>query len=598
MKYVYSLLAALFFQLTLICAQVQLTEHSDFTAGCIETSFDYTNQGIAYTHNDSVILDLYWSEQCCANFSLKINAEPNDTIFMELTDTAEAQCDCMCRFEIRINAGQKVIGTETVNLNGKNYRILDEDYKPLVQIGKSWNVMKLIPGLEHTYFNTLKYTIKTGEGHFFCWNGISYVKVTTTLVSVSDSGFNDTIPHYIREENGKVYLLDSTDLAFDGCNECLLYDFTAKQGEIVYLGYDSIPFEVNEKGIDEITGRRFWILSDLSNPYPSESATSILPPPTTKWIEGIGDVRGLLESKKSLFIDGAYTRLACCKLQDNVLYQNPEFPDCGERPPYNFLLEMNKKWTFVSTCTNYPDTIYQLFNTIIDASNLTVNPYAMRFSPEPDNNEIYYQEENGRVYYNDENGKILIYDFTLNQGDSVIVAPITHAYLYVDSVTYIQYADDAVRKTLYLSGYTGMNGSENRIWIEGIGDPYAPLSYWMPLATAGNCTTEFTCCSRNDMLIYSNPAYPDCGLHLATRQVQQQSITVFPNPTNGKVILEYAADVENADYAVYTASGKLVQTGKIQKTLQFYLEDGVYLLTVSLSTNYMYRNIILINTRY
>ena len=591
MKPLYVLLAVSFFYMTNVFTQVQFSDHYNFTAKCSETSYDNSNQVIVYTHQDSVILDILWPEQCCAKFSLKINSEPNDTIFLQLSDTAMALCDCMCTFKIRINAGIKNSGTETVNFNGKNYQILDEDYRPLVQVGKKWNVMNLIPGLENSFFKSLKYSIDKGDGHYFCWNGKSYLKVNTSLLTPSDGNTYDTVPKYIREENGKVFQLDSSDLAFDGCNEFLLYDFTAKSGDIVYLGYDSIPFEVNEKGIDEETGRRYWILSDISQPYPSES--SLLPNPVTKWIEGIGDLRGIFESKKSLFIDGSYSKLACCHINDSLLYQDSDYPECGERPPYNFIIEDGKEWAYVTHCGELSEEPgYTRSSFEIDTSNFEDNPYAMRFYPYGNTN-VYYSEENGRVYYND-NEKFLIYDFTLNAEDSILVEPNTNVYLYVDSTKYLEYEDGSIRKTLYLHGNPALTGLINRIWVEGIGDLYNPLFYWQPVPT-NYCFTEFACCSLSGNLIYHNPEYPDCGLNLAQENTQQQSPRIYPNPTNGQISLEYSEDFASAEYALYSLSGKLVQKGDISKTLLLNVPSGAYVILISVDNTPVYRDILFLN---
>lgn len=471
----------------------------NFTAVCNSLDSE-ENKSIPYTlvyiEDDSIRISTTITFQCCPKFELKISDITADIVYVQFSDTATMLCDCYCDYGINIVIGKAISTDKIIDFNGKRYEIQPADYQPLIQLNKTWNSINAIPGIDYTYATQIEHSITSAQGIYSCWNGKKYYKVNAQATSYyRNISKKDTIAQYIREENGKVYLLDQSKLAVDGCEEALIYDFTLEVGDTIMVGFDSTSYVVVPIQTPTIQGKRCLALADLS--HPELSAYTI-------WIEGIGDTRGLFKSDRSLLIVGTYYTLTCCRYYDNLIYQNPEYPDCGVRPAYQFFLEEGKKWRSVVNCT-LQDTTY-IFEQKITSENFTNSTFSRRYYLHPNDKFIYIQENDGRIYYVDNRYKVMIYDFTLHSGDSVEVAgyDFNTITLYVDSVTYLQCEDEALRKTLYLSG----NGK--RIWVEGIGDISSPLGYWFPLPDNG-CFTNFACCWKNDELLYRSKNYPDCA---------------------------------------------------------------------------------------
>lgn len=86
---------------------------------------------------------------------------------------------------------------------------------------------------------------------------MAFVSSNYTLHS-GYANYNDTIDKYIREENGKIYLLESNQPQIDGCDEVLLYDFTLSEGDIVIVG-DPNYMEFNLK-VDSVRYITIWMI--------------------------------------------------------------------------------------------------------------------------------------------------------------------------------------------------------------------------------------------------------------------------------------------------------------------------------------------------
>lgn len=273
-----------------------------------------------YLHNDSIIIKDVIYNQCCPGFALDVSEIINDSIWVSFSDTATITCDCMCNFVVKINAGVTNSNGMKVNYNGNWYSALHEDYMPLVEVNKKWNSLMLISGLDDVPPTRIENIIKSDETRAFCWNGKFYHKVNTKYTSNNNMNLVDTIM-YIREANGKVYLSGQGQPYADGCDEALIYNFTANVGDTVTLGFDSIQYVVIPSKYSKLHGRRVLFLAELSELEMSGY---------TLWIEGIGDTRGLFQSTKSLYIDGTTNILTCCGLGDSLVYQNQDYPNCGK----------------------------------------------------------------------------------------------------------------------------------------------------------------------------------------------------------------------------------------------------------------------------
>ncbi|MFC2138557.1 T9SS type A sorting domain-containing protein [Bacteroidota bacterium] len=539
----------------------------NYSAVCEFTDNPVQSQTSVIIQNDSIIIKGVYYNQCCPQFALRISEVTNDTLYVNFYDTATILCDCMCYYDININAGKYHSSITTVNFNGVCCNITSNEYQSLIQVGKKWYSLRTIPGLDYSLPTLIEYTIESDETQPFCWNGKFYYEVKARYIySLHFENASDTVSRYIREENGKVFMVDQNINENNSCEEVLIYDFSLEVGDTVTLGFDSIKYVVVPINISEIQGRRCIALADLSEPEMSGY---------TIWIEGVGDLRGLFKSTESLNLVGTMNVLTCCSLNDTMIYQNEEYPDCGLKPPYQFFIQEGKTWITIVNCFIDSDTSYKS-EVAISESNMNYNVYAMRFYPDTNFKDYYYHEANGKVFYNQEDDRFLIYDFAINPGDSIKVGNPNESEfnLFVDSVNYLKYEDDNLRKTLYLSG------DMNTTWIEGIGDINSPLEYWKPILPGG-CVPNFACCLLNDKLIYQDPQYPNCGDTISSiSNKMNNQIRIYPNPSYGFIEFQGITDKDDLNYFIFNTLGQIELQGKVSSTLGLNLNEGFYLLII------------------
>lgn len=137
----------------------------------------------------------------------------------------------------------------------------------------------------------------------------------------------------------------------------------------------------------------------------------------------------------------------------------------------------------------------------------------------------------GKIYFvpTDSLNELLIYDFTVQTGDTVSVYEnfggywntSTYEYIYVDSVL----INGSYRKQIKLGGNPGS-------WIEGIGctqglfrEGWGNVSGWY---------INLECMSQNDSTLYPAYSLGPCSLTSGIDEIKElDNFILYPNPTNG-----------------------------------------------------------------
>lgn len=167
------------------------------------------------------------------------------------------------------------------------------------------------------------------------------------------------------------------------------------------------------------------------------------------------------------------------------------------------------------------------------------------------------REEDGKVwalYFLNNPEEFLLYDFTANVGDNLVVGDFGTNYV-VDSIS-TEHIGGLDRKKLWLvtNDYLG-NPQVRETWIEGIGSNLGmPWSGWG--VGVYDFYSRLLCFHQDGDLIWQNPQYDGCT-YTAVEEIQSnETMIIYPNPTNGIVNID---GYEIIEVKVYNVFGQLVK---------------------------------------
>ena len=141
-------------------------------------------------------------------------------------------------------------------------------------------------------------------------NGTYFKKVLATKDSLLSNFFN---AGYIHEDSMNKVLYYSPYYS----SIRLLYDFNAKVGDTIDIGY-STPIPLVVDTVDSIF---------IYNQYLKRMVLSLHGSSGEQWIQGIGSLCGVLNSG-AYFTVGAFHELLCYYENDTLKYSNPAYTNC------------------------------------------------------------------------------------------------------------------------------------------------------------------------------------------------------------------------------------------------------------------------------
>lgn len=229
-----------------------------------------------------------------------------------------------------------------------------QQYYPLIEEGRSWNVLTVVPNWGPPFDSTC-YTVNYLISGDSILNNTEYKK---TYYSSEEIPTNWSLIGFIREDSVKrVWYRRIVDT-----NEVLIYDFSLLAGDSLKLGFDTTMYYKVDSITTEIVAdsirKKYWISQD--DLYWKET-----------WIEGIGSNRGILGSAMASAVGGWAWFL--CMSDDGVLtYMNPDFDSCYINTG---LKEMHKP-DFRIYPNPFTDRItIDFFDNNIDNINIVVSVY-------------------------------------------------------------------------------------------------------------------------------------------------------------------------------------------------------------------------------
>lgn len=316
------------------------------------------------------------------------------------------------------------------------------------------------------------------------------------ILSIDEEGnVIETVLSSVYDFGGAIYQ-DMSDTTI------LLYNFAASVGDTVIVGVNSLNLIVSAVSdtvlLDGVTRRVQYMLGEDSE-IPSV------------WIEGIGDTRGFMASTIAPGIIGMGMELVCVSDNNGFIYSNENYPNCGQIIEEFSLFEESKTWTDVSY-PMMPDADLFFSRYRASASPILIAPQRYNLELLDENGDVtgvyenmFYQID-GRVFEEASGSTWLLYDFSANVGDTIVVGE-NSLSLIVDSVNAETQYDGSIRRVQYLSDLNGFGVVK---WIDGIGDARGLLNSTFD-PTLDGIGMEMVCVSDASGLIYSNERYPNCG---------------------------------------------------------------------------------------
>ncbi len=186
-----------------------------------------------------------------------------------------------------------------------------QDYYPLIEENKTWNVLNVIPSGGWPPFDT---SYNTSSYYIYGDSTINDIQFKKLFHSTEDIPVNWILRGLIREDSiKKVWLKWPMD-----DNEELIYDFSVIAGDSLTLRNDtSLYYSVDSVTIVNINGEarnKYWISQD--DFFWQES-----------WIEGIGSNKGITNSGMAQAV-GGWSWLLCMSELEELIYMNPNYNTC------------------------------------------------------------------------------------------------------------------------------------------------------------------------------------------------------------------------------------------------------------------------------
>ncbi len=256
-------------------------------------------------------------------------------------------------------------------------------------------------------------------------------------------------------------------------------------------------------------------------------------------------------------------------------------------PPNQFILTKHQFTIIGDTIirnTNYK----KMYST--DYDSLTNNLIYMAAIREDSMHRVYvlFSPNNPIVYnhnYND-SAETLIYDFSLNVGDTFFVSASPESIHIVNTIDSILVSGLWRKRISFIQ-----NGISLRIWIEGIGDT---KGLFFPLMIEFESYRLLTC-YEDSQIFWTNPLLVqngiDCfsvGIPEVGGDTKAPFVRVYPNPTSSTLNFEFEQAInESSIISIYNTLGQKVKEVVIYKSQNSFFvnlnefENGIYFYQIS-----------------
>ncbi|MDQ3015865.1 MAG: T9SS type A sorting domain-containing protein [Bacteroidota bacterium] len=244
--------------------------------------------------------------------------------------------------------------------------------------------------------------------------------------------------------------------------------------------------------------------------------------------------------------------------------------------PLTEFLDSNSVWTEVFENDPHKYTISSEATSFIGNEYFEVLRTKEFTSDEYEGTNTYIRTENNKVYrYNFEDEKVL-YDFTLEVGDTFLLdLSLFEINLIVKDLDTIILLNGESKKRWVLQ--CEISGDEYT-WIEGIGNIRGRL--WQYLVCATDLPeAAILCLYQFDELVYDSPEYDSCWvMGVGTEIVKSENFSLHPNPTFDHISVRRDQPIDHI--FIYNSVGELMYSG-YESTLDVSeYAPGVYVVAI------------------
>lgn len=195
----------------------------------------------------------------------------------------------------------------------------------------------------------------------------------------------------------------------------------------------------------------------------------------------------------------------------------------------------------------------------------------------------FIREDSGKVFLSDKNRELILYDFNLKQGDSLIMYFLwddmdsNPLFIQVDSVKTEIFHDQKERIIQFVSvyDYHYRGYSINDTLVEGIGSLRFGLEYPTDLFVTGvSCTHNLLCFSTDNKLVYANPEFSECYITTGNNKFQLKPDLVNAFSTPNKILVVEPTSSVSGKIFVFNVLGKLIIQEKILDSTSYFFMPG------------------------
>ncbi len=487
-----------------------------------------------------------------------------------------------------------------------------QQYVPFPTENAEWNVRNstYYYGYDITTYSVGNYSLR-GDTLI---NGILYKKVCKNLGSID-------FPQYLgigglREEDKKIYYIGGfygnpygvRGQKIDKLKECspsvntfdnaemLLYDFNAKIGDIVRMGYyvDEL-MSIDSVKIGDSFRRRYNFNSE-------------------QIIEGIGSVKkGLLGNLIQMTScgGGSFPEFICFSQNGEILYKNPTYVDCNSTQKWSDrnYFKAGTQWYYGEKfwiAPNHPEYVSYNYHSLKSVGDSTINgikcnkiiqvrtaPECYAYKP-----TVFMYQSNDTVYFYNSVSKRFstLYVFSAKAGDTWTVEyPAGKVQVIVDSVKslYALLKPLNVQYVKYQYKYvsdnpTTLTSEYNSKIIEGIGDTqYLFMSNIFNLPLCDNLSAEQTglrCYIHHDYGTY-NTGTLACDYVTAILEINQNTAIKVYMTKSGDLKIESELLSNPCIFELLDSSGVLILSAEVNANQNLVklgnISNGLYIYRLS-----------------